>query len=49
PLCLTCHGTEIDPDIQKQIREIYTDDKATGFSTGMIRGAFTLQKDISTK
>ena len=41
-LCLTCHGETITDPIQKKLAELYPEDKATGFKTGDIRGAFTI-------
>ena len=43
PLCLTCHGSELAPDIGAQITELYPDDRATGFETGDLRGVFWLE------
>ncbi len=43
-LCLTCHGSNLAPEVQKKLNELYEDDKATGFKAGDIRGAFTLTK-----
>lgn len=42
--CLGCHGAEIKPALQEHLQQLYPDDKATGFSTGDLRGAFTLKK-----
>lgn len=39
--CLTCHGTNVKPDLLAKIRELYPDDHATGFREGELRGAFT--------
>jgi hypothetical protein len=39
-LCLTCHGTNIDPELAAKIDSLYPDDKAKGFSEGDLRGAF---------
>lgn len=44
--CTVCHGTAIAPPIQARLRELYPDDRATGFSAGELRGAFTLSKRI---
>lgn len=44
--CTVCHGTAIAPPIQARLRELYPDDRATGFSAGELRGAFTLGKRI---
>ena len=41
-LCLTCHGSKIDPDLAARIRASYPKDQATGFKLGELRGAFTL-------
>ena len=40
PLCLKCHGRNIDPSLQKVITKLYPDDKATGYQVGDIRGFF---------
>ncbi len=45
-ICLTCHGSGINPKIQNHIAEYYPDDKATGFQLGDIRGAFVLTKEM---
>lgn len=42
--CLACHGTKIKPELKERLEVLYPDDKATGFSTGELRGAFTLKK-----
>lgn len=44
--CTVCHGTAIAAEIQAKLRELYPDDRATGFSAGELRGAFTLSKRI---
>jgi hypothetical protein len=41
-LCLTCHGTELAPDVKAAIAKAYPDDQATGFTTGQLRGAFSV-------
>lgn len=41
-LCLTCHGTDIDPSVRKALEDAYPGDKATGYSEGDVRGAFTI-------
>jgi hypothetical protein len=45
-VCLKCHGTEIDPEVQSQLLRYYPGDKATGYGLGDIRGAFTLSKPL---
>jgi hypothetical protein len=44
-MCLKCHGkeTDINPDIQKKLKQLYPDDKATGYSTGDLRGAVSIK------
>ncbi len=41
-LCLTCHGTQLAPDVQAAISKAYPADQATGFATGQLRGAFSV-------
>ncbi len=45
PLWLGCHGTPdtIDAEAAKKIRELYPEDKATGFSVGDLRGALSVE------
>lgn len=48
PLCLQCHGDptkDITPETLAAIRKLYTNDKATGYKTGDLRGAWTVQFD----
>jgi len=45
-VCLTCHGSNIEPTVQAKLSELYPGDQATGYSLGDIRGAFTLRKTI---
>ncbi len=42
PLCLTCHGTALSPEISAAIQGAYPKDAATGFSQGQLRGAFSV-------
>jgi hypothetical protein len=41
-VCLTCHGTEVKPDLKSEIAKYYPDDKALGYRLGDMRGAFSL-------
>jgi hypothetical protein len=43
PLCLSCHGSSLHPDIAATIGELYPDDEATGFSEGDLRGVFWVE------
>lgn len=40
PLCVTCHGTELDPNLQAKLKELYPNDQATGYAAGEFRGVF---------
>lgn len=41
-VCLTCHGTNVDPALKAKIDRLYPEDQATGFEKGDIRGAFSI-------
>ena len=43
PLCLSCHGSDLPPDIADKIGELYPNDEATGFSEGDFRGVFWVE------
>lgn len=43
PVCLTCHGAEIDDAVAAQIAALYPADRATGFATGDFRGVFWVE------
>jgi len=43
-VCLTCHGSDIDPALKAEIDSFYPEDQATGFALGELRGAFTVTK-----
>jgi len=40
PLCLTCHGTTLAPEVVAAVEASYPQDRAVGFSAGELRGAF---------
>ena len=40
PLCVTCHGATLAPDLASKIEELYPDDAATGYAAGDLRGVF---------
>lgn len=44
PLCLNCHGSkdQIDPSVQKVLREQYPGDRATGYESGDFRGVVSV-------
>ena len=43
PLCVTCHGSEIAPEVAAAISGHYPADQATGFAPGDLRGAFIVE------
>jgi hypothetical protein len=45
-LCLKCHGAELVEPVKAKLDAYYPADQARGFSTGDIRGAFTLSKPM---
>ncbi len=45
-VCLNCHGSKLAPDVAEKIKALYPDDKATGFSEGDLRGAFTISQRL---
>jgi hypothetical protein len=42
PLCLTCHGSALAPEVATAIARDYPGDQATGFEAGDLRGAFSV-------
>lgn len=46
-LCLTCHGTDISPEVRAELARLYPQDKATGFKEGDLRGAFVVVKNLA--
>lgn len=40
PLCITCHGADLDPQLEAKLKELYPDDRATGYLPGDLRGVF---------
>lgn len=46
--CLTCHGGEnmISSEVKNLLKEIYPDDKATGYKPGDLRGAISISQII---
>ena len=45
-VCLTCHGTNIDPALRARLDALYPDDAAIGYNEGDIRGAFTITQPM---
>lgn len=46
-MCLKCHGTNLSPEVSAKLKELYPDDKATGFKLGDLRGAFVVVKKLA--
>lgn len=47
-LCLDCHGktNSLAPGVEAKLKELYPDDKATGYGEKQIRGAITASKPL---
>ena len=43
PLCLTCHGEGLAPEVASRIEELYPEDRAIGFRIGDLRGVFWVE------
>jgi len=43
PLCLTCHGDSLEPNVAARIESLYPEDHAVGFRTGDLRGVFWVE------
>lgn len=43
PLCLTCHGKVLAPEVAVRIEELYPHDRAVGFEAGDLRGVFWIE------
>ncbi|MFA6972143.1 MAG: DUF3365 domain-containing protein [Gallionella sp.] len=46
PGCLSCHGEQIPENVQAKLNADYPHDKATGYSTGQIRGALSIKRPL---
>jgi hypothetical protein len=47
-LCLDCHGTSdrLSAEVKARLKDLYPEDKATGYGPAEIRGAITLKKQL---
>ncbi len=43
PLCVTCHGQSVAPDLAREIARLYPEDQAVGFGIGELRGVFWVE------
>ncbi len=46
-LCLSCHGTNLKPDVKAELSRYYPDDKAKDYNLGELRGAFSLVRLVN--
>lgn len=46
PLCLTCHGTALAPELEAKLARLYPKDRATGYQAGELRGAFVAVRPL---
>ncbi|MCP3672866.1 MAG: DUF3365 domain-containing protein [Gammaproteobacteria bacterium] len=46
PLCLKCHGEQVQDNVLAALKLHYPKDTAMGYKLGEIRGAFSLTKDL---
>ena len=44
-MCLQCHGTQIKPDVSKQILKLYPSDLAIGYNESEVRGIWSITFD----
>jgi hypothetical protein len=47
PVCVTCHGENVAPELKQKISALYPRDQATGYKEGDMRGVFTLKKTLA--
>jgi len=47
-VCLDCHGpaNKLAPGVAERVRELYPEDKATGYQLKQLRGAITIRKAL---
>jgi uncharacterized protein YndB with AHSA1/START domain len=43
PVCLTCHGQDLTPELKQAIAEKYPEDQATGYALNELRGAIVVK------
>jgi cytochrome c553 len=48
PLCLACHGQQLDSIVKTRIETLYPQDQALGYQEGDIRGAFSITQPLSS-
>lgn len=45
-VCLSCHGSNLAPELATKLAALYPADQATGYALGDIRGAFTVTQPL---
>lgn len=40
--CLQCHGSQLQPEVQQGLNQLYPQDQATGYAEGDLRGAISV-------
>ena len=43
PLCLTCHGSVLSPEMEEIIKRRYPGDRAIGYAVDELRGAISVR------
>lgn len=49
PMCLTCHGGSLAPEVKAALATRYPQDQATGYQPGELRGAFSIVWPAATR
>lgn len=47
PLCLTCHGDALAPELASRIQTLYPADRAVGYRAGDLRGVFWVEYPVA--
>jgi len=47
PMCLACHGEDVDAGLRTRLQELYPEDRATGFHADDFRGLFWAKVRLS--
>ncbi len=45
-VCLHCYGKAITVEVENELKKHYSNDMATGYSLGEVRGTFSLVKQL---
>lgn len=45
--CVTCHGSELSPELKDALAKLYPSDQATGFKPGELRGIFSVSMETA--